>query len=102
MIQSIAIPDRLVVLTFDDGNNSDITYVAPLLRKEFTLEKEIKRASVYISGLGYYELYDLENDPHKARNLVGNPRYVKELDNCGSDVINCSKEQNNAKVYSVI
>lgn len=28
----------------------------------------------------YEELYDLENDPHEARNLVGNPRYVKELD----------------------
>lgn len=30
---------------------------APLLRKEFTLDKEIKRARAYISGLGYYELY---------------------------------------------
>ena len=27
------IPDRLVVLTFDDGNQSDITYVAPLLKR---------------------------------------------------------------------
>lgn len=26
------IPDRLVVLTFDDGNKSDYTYVAPLLK----------------------------------------------------------------------
>ena len=26
-------PDRLVVLTFDDGNKSDITYVAPLLKR---------------------------------------------------------------------
>lgn len=26
------IPDRLVVLTFDDGNKSDFTYVAPLLK----------------------------------------------------------------------
>ncbi|MBW2084219.1 MAG: alpha-L-rhamnosidase N-terminal domain-containing protein, partial [Deltaproteobacteria bacterium] len=30
---------------------------SPLLRKEFKLGKEIKRARVYISGLGYYELY---------------------------------------------
>jgi len=30
---------------------------SPLFRKEFKLAKEIKRARVYISGLGYYELY---------------------------------------------
>ena len=29
---------------------------APLLRKEFTVEKKISRARVYVSGLGYYEL----------------------------------------------
>jgi alpha-L-rhamnosidase len=29
---------------------------APLLRKEFTLDHEIARARVYVSGLGYYEL----------------------------------------------
>ena len=28
----------------------------------------------------YEELYDLENDPHESRNLVGDPGYVKELD----------------------
>jgi len=28
----------------------------------------------------YEELYDLENDPHEARNLVGAPKYVKELE----------------------
>lgn len=33
------------------------TISSPLLRKEFALEKEVRRASVYISGLGYYELY---------------------------------------------
>jgi alpha-L-rhamnosidase len=30
---------------------------APLLRKEFLLEKKISRARVYVSGLGYYELH---------------------------------------------
>ena len=30
---------------------------APLLRKEFTVDKQIARARVYVSGLGYYELY---------------------------------------------
>jgi alpha-L-rhamnosidase len=29
----------------------------PLFRKQFSLDKKIKRATVYISGLGYYELY---------------------------------------------
>ena len=29
----LPIPDRLVVLTFDDGPKSDITYVAPLLKR---------------------------------------------------------------------
>jgi len=36
---------------------ADKTISSPLLRKEFTLEKAVKRARVYISGLGYYELY---------------------------------------------
>jgi len=36
---------------------ADKTISSPLLRKEFTLEKEVKRVRVYISGLGYYELY---------------------------------------------
>jgi len=30
---------------------------APLLRKQFNMDKRIKRAKVHISGLGYYELY---------------------------------------------
>jgi alpha-L-rhamnosidase len=30
---------------------------SPLLRKEFKLNKEIEEAYIYISGLGYYELY---------------------------------------------
>jgi alpha-L-rhamnosidase len=30
---------------------------APLFRKEFRIDKKIKRARVYVSGLGYYELH---------------------------------------------
>jgi alpha-L-rhamnosidase len=30
---------------------------APLLRKHFTVEKDIKSARVYVSGLGYYEMH---------------------------------------------
>jgi len=35
-----------------DGNIS-----APLIRKEFSLDKEVVQAHAYICGLGYYELY---------------------------------------------
>ena len=30
---------------------------APLMRKEFSFDKKVSRARVYVSGLGYYELY---------------------------------------------
>lgn len=30
---------------------------APMFRKEFTVEKEIEKAVVYVTGLGYFELY---------------------------------------------
>ena len=44
----LPIPDKLVVLTIDDGNKSDATFVAPLL-KEYGFG-----ASFYITeGLGY-------------------------------------------------
>jgi alpha-L-rhamnosidase len=35
----------------------DTTISAPLLRKGFTIDKEIKSAYVFVVGLGYYELY---------------------------------------------
>lgn len=37
--------------------DSAITYPAPFFRKEFRSEKKIKQAVVYISGLGFYELF---------------------------------------------
>ena len=33
------------------------TYPAPYFRKEFAVAKKIKKATVYVSGLGFYELY---------------------------------------------
>jgi alpha-L-rhamnosidase len=33
------------------------THISPLLRKEFKVSKQIKNATAYIAGLGYYELY---------------------------------------------
>jgi len=37
------------------GADKDIS--APLLRKEFKVDKKIKRAVAYVSGLGYYEMF---------------------------------------------
>lgn len=34
------------------GNN-----IQPLLRKDFNIQKEVKKATMYISGLGHFELY---------------------------------------------
>ncbi|MES2826510.1 MAG: family 78 glycoside hydrolase catalytic domain [Bacteroidota bacterium] len=36
--------------------DSAITYPAPFFRKQFAVSKKIKQATVYISGLGFYEL----------------------------------------------
>ena len=48
------------------GAEKDIS--APLLRKEFTLDEDIKRARVYVCGLGYYELYI--NGARVGRNVL--------------------------------
>ena len=69
------IPDRLVVLTFDDGNKSDFTYVAPLLKQyEFG-------ASFYVTeGLGY------RADPHNERYLGWEE--IRLLDEMGFEIGN--------------
>ena len=36
---------------------ADKAISSPLLRKEFNLDTQVRRATVYVSGLGYYELY---------------------------------------------
>ena len=41
----------------DQNPDSFETGPAPYFRKEFTLKENIKSARVYVSGLGYYELY---------------------------------------------
>jgi alpha-L-rhamnosidase len=38
-------------------NGSSSVAVSPLLRREFEVSKKVRRARVYISGLGWYELY---------------------------------------------
>jgi alpha-L-rhamnosidase len=41
----------------DPNPDAAITYPAPYFRKEFSVAKKIKQARVYVSGLGFYELY---------------------------------------------
>ena len=40
-----------------DGRPSDFGPPAPLLRKSFSVEKEVKKAVAFVTGLGYFELY---------------------------------------------
>ena len=57
------IPESLLLIpgVHGDGNNLGETAkkrtVVPYFRKEFSLEKKITRAYIFISGLGQYELY---------------------------------------------
>lgn len=46
-------------IAFEEDNfpDSTITGAAPYFRKEFTLQKNIRKARMYICGLGFYEMY---------------------------------------------
>lgn len=82
------IPDGLVVLTFDDGNKSDILFVAPML-KRFGFG-----ASFYITeGLGY------EDDPRKERYVSWED--VRKLHELGFEVGNHTGSHPNMTTLSV-
>jgi alpha-L-rhamnosidase len=57
------IPDSLLLVPGVHGNGNNLGEVAkkrtviPLFRKEFSLDKKITQALVFVSGLGQYELY---------------------------------------------
>jgi len=57
------IPDSLLLVPgiHGDGNNlgevAKKRMIVPCFRKEFSLKKKIKRAFVFVSGMGHYELY---------------------------------------------
>ena len=53
---------------------------APLFRKEFLIQKKIRRARVYVSGLGYYEL---RLNGHR----VGDRAAVQRITLFASDVV---------------
>lgn len=43
--------------TTDKNADKPVTYPAPYFRKDFNIGKKIKKATVYVCGLGFYELY---------------------------------------------
>ena len=53
--KSLGRPSSLPALGFA-GETPEAVDPAPLFRKNFTLDKPVKRATAYVSGLGYYEL----------------------------------------------
>ena len=59
--------------------------MAPLFRKAFSIDKVVKRAKVFISGLGYFELY---TNGHRIGNDFLVPNFTNyterpHLKNCG-------------------
>lgn len=50
------LPDAQRFLPVQGDNNMVKNNVLPILRKEFVLKKAIKRATVYIAGLGHFDL----------------------------------------------
>lgn len=48
---------RWIGQMIDPFPDSAITYPAPYFRKKFTVSKTIKKAIVYVCGLGFYEMY---------------------------------------------
>ncbi|MFD2871448.1 family 78 glycoside hydrolase catalytic domain [Mucilaginibacter ximonensis] len=48
---------RWIGETVDQAANKAVTYPAPYFRKEFVSQKKILKATAYVSGLGFYELY---------------------------------------------
>jgi len=74
----------------------DTTISAPLLRKEFNANKEIKSAHVFISGLGYYELYLNGKKVGNHKLDPGTSNFNKRALYASYDVTNYLKSGDNA------
>ncbi|MHB1485378.1 MAG: family 78 glycoside hydrolase catalytic domain [Saccharofermentanales bacterium] len=57
-----------------DGNRTEIPLSSYIFRHEFSLKKAVKKASIYISGLGYFEL---RINGHKISDEVLSPGYTR-------------------------
>ncbi len=67
------IPDRLVVLTFDDGNKSDYNYVAPLLKEYgFGATFFITEGLNFLNNKDYYVTWEEIRELHQQGFEIGN------------------------------
>ena len=81
------IPDRLVVLTFDDGNKSDATYVAPLLKSYgFGGTFFITEGLNFLTNKNRYVTWEEVKALHEAGFEIGNhTRHHKNVNNQSSE-----------------
>ncbi|HIA66793.1 TPA: polysaccharide deacetylase family protein [Candidatus Poribacteria bacterium] len=69
----LTIPNRLVVLTFDDGNKSDVTYVAPLLKQYgFGATFYITEGLNFLTNKEHYVTWEEVRQLHQAGFEIGN------------------------------
>jgi peptidoglycan/xylan/chitin deacetylase (PgdA/CDA1 family) len=67
------IPDGLVVLTFDDGNKSDYTYVGPLLKRYgFGATFFITEGLNFLNNKAHYVTWEEVRELHEAGFEIGN------------------------------
>jgi peptidoglycan/xylan/chitin deacetylase (PgdA/CDA1 family) len=78
-----SIPDRLVVLTFDDGNKSDVTYVAPLLKRYgFSATFFITEGLNFLTNKEHYVTWEEVRELHEAGFEIGNhTRHHRNVNN---------------------
>ena len=81
------IPDRLVVLTFDDGNKSDATYVAPLLKRYgFGGTFFITEGLNFLKNKAHYVTWKEVQTLHEAGFEIGNhTRHHKNVNTQSSE-----------------
>ena len=67
------IPDRLVILTFDDGNKSDYTYVGPLLKRYgFGATFFITEGLNFLNNKAHYVTWEEIRELHEEGFEIGN------------------------------
>ncbi len=83
------IPDRLVVLTFDDGNKSDTTYVAPVLKRYgFGATFFITEGLNFLKNKAHYVTWEEVKELHEAGFEIGNhTRHHKNVNNQSSEEV---------------